>query len=1060
MPLYPVYHNEPFADYRKESNQPGLGFYGFVFIYTILAFLLIAPLVSWSRKQEEKKHEIIDSDKKQVEIERSKNPENERSLTDDHNERSTKYPSAPLARKIEKGNLNITLKADREKYDHDDHAENNFYGDQVWDFKRQTSTPLGVLRKLQLSASNNMGRLSSSSASSASSGITKNSRHTTSKTVLSRSMSLRSVVIRELDQSYPDKDPEFQNRIALRMTMAGIRTNSFHKNIHLNSSTNSNEFQRNREQILRYTVNNNNGDCRSGGGSNQPTETSSSIPSAVTTGKIQRKTTAKNYPSEKGFSKLVLDVGGRRWKNRRPIGRADFIENSFTSNNERQSPSIVTGNRSKNGESLVRADPLQKGSYPGVNSNKGGQTSVPEQLIYQQKSTKGLSDIASSILSEQYHQLNHQPQVQIDISFMKKHQVEQLRFQEQHHIQHQMQFLAIQQQRRFFHQRKHSRRSISEQSVSVMSSIVDDISPDDAPDANDPGRGNIFIQPDEKYWVPETKYNGDDAFDPVQEACISSPLEGLLTLVVPDTDKLIVFQSSIPLALGASSEALFRLVTIAFISRYLGTESMIAFLLVGLFVRLTSEELSSAIIDSLSSFVQASMDRTSIDVSKSNYVAGQYIQLAFILQVILNTPLLVCWVYYMEKFVTWLVKDPTIAVIAVDYASIVVFAYIVQTLSRTLTVVFHICGHEHFESIIDLVAAAFQVVAIACVVTLVDGADLNTVGGIQVLINVASAIAKIAYPAARGWMRPFRKGLMQNVALYSYKIGIWHLFKASGPLLLGTVLEYGEWELLTLFVHHLGPAEVATWALLGAFWDFFEAVTEGIGEAAANQIVFLLSAGKMDHAKKLCHGAVFMAVTQAVLVTSVLYMSGQYLAVVFTTNPAIQHIMNDNIVLIGSANIIMAFSQITWSLIGAQGRFRLATFIIFFSRWVVTMPCALISIYVFNLDLNAVSGSLVVGYATACCALTVIVLRSDWGRLARLMQVMNQPPLLTPAIPHLVDDDVADEDDVYADDPILGLVDLDNFDDSDDDSDGFGFGEYDNGNHSVTDAVDPSAEEK
>ena len=76
-----------------------------------------------------------------------------------------------------------------------------------------------------------------------------------------------------------------------------------------------------------------------------------------------------------------------------------------------------------------------------------------------------------------------------------------------------------------------------------------------------------------------------------------------------------------------------------------------------------------------------------------------------------------------------------------------------------------------------------------------------------VLISVASALAKIAYPAARGWMAPFRKGLIQNVALWNYRVGVWHLLKAAAPLLLGTVLEYGEWELLTLFIRHLGPAE-------------------------------------------------------------------------------------------------------------------------------------------------------------------------------------------------------------------------------------------------------------
>ena len=115
------------------------------------------------------------------------------------------------------------------------------------------------------------------------------------------------------------------------------------------------------------------------------------------------------------------------------------------------------------------------------------------------------------------------------------------------------------------------------------------------------------------------------------------------------------------------------------------------------------------------------------------------------------------------------------------------------------------------------------------------------------------------------------------------------------------------------------------------------------------------------------------------------------------------------------------------------------------------MPCALICIYVFRLDLSAVSGSLVVGYATACCALTVIVLSSDWDRLAELMQVMNQPPLANPTTQHLVDKSPAVDDDVSPDDRILGLVDLDNFDDSDDDSDGFGFGDYGNNDNDDND---------
>lgn len=200
-----------------------------------------------------------------------------------------------------------------------------------------------------------------------------------------------------------------------------------------------------------------------------------------------------------------------------------------------------------------------------------------------------------------------------------------------------------------------------------------------------------------------------------------------------------------------------------------------------------------------------------------------------------------------------------------------------------------------------------------------------------------------------------------------------------------------------------------------------EALTEGIGEAAATQVAFLLAAAQPERAKRLSHAVIYLAVVQSFLVTSGLYMSGKYLAVLFSTDPTIQHMTNNSIALIGLANITMAFSQVSWSLIGAQGRFRLATSVVFFSRWIVTMPIALISIFAFFLDLNSVSGALVVGYATASCALTFIVLRSDWERLALVMKEMNDP-IDIDELDYLEDFD--DEDD-----------DSSEYNESDDDSD-------------------------
>ena len=626
--------DEYFASYvtdeSSDNNSPGMpgpGFYSFILVYTVLAFISIAPLVKWTselgKRQQESEH---------------------RTSIDDIGNRSSR----------EEGGENVA----------------------------RNYTP--------------------NDASSSSIGINNNVKSNT----------LRSVVLRELDNSYPDQDPDFQNHF---LTFSANPQNQGEQN---DLQQQANEGRNSKQQ-------------------NQQIETSS-VPSAATTSKIYQNLT---NTSNKGFSKLVLDVNGRRWKNRRPIGRVDVISKVIVNNNDNKAPSVISS-RSK-AESIL-PDQNKIDTIRSRNSNvitKGGRNRSQQKLLF------GMSDIASSILSEQYHQLHHQPQIQVDISLMKQHQLEQLQLQQQHRMQQQQHFLALQrlavlekqQERRRYSQQQSNRRgsrsiAASERSASVMSSIVDDILPNDAPDAKDPGKGNVFIDVDEKYWNSERRHQkGDGEEFLTKGSCCSSPFEGLLALTLNDEEKWKIIQDSIPLTLGASSQALFRLITIAFISNYLETEAMVAFLLVGLFVRLTSEELSGAIIDSLSSYVQASMHPIPHSKKESNdsILAGQYIQLAIILQLLLTLPLLFVWSIFMDPFVMWLVDSTTISQLAHEYTCIVVFAYMVQALSRTLTVVFHICGHEHFESVIDLVAETMQVFAIASVLVLVDNASLQTVALIQ-----------------------------------------------------------------------------------------------------------------------------------------------------------------------------------------------------------------------------------------------------------------------------------------------------------------------------------------
>ena len=179
---------------------------------------------------------------------------------------------------------------------------------------------------------------------------------------------------------------------------------------------------------------------------------------------------------------------------------------------------------------------------------------------------------------------------------------------------------------------------------------------------------------------------------------------------------------------------------------------------------------------------------------------------------------------------------------------------------------------------------------------------------------------------------------------------------------------------------------VAAWALLGCLWELLEASTEGIGEAASVRVAYFLAIAKPLLAKTLSYKVIYFAVIEALLLTSIWFVTGKYLVILLTNDPTLQHLINNVVAVIGLANVTMAFSQILWSLTGAQGRYRESMIAMFSSRWLVTIPVAAVSIFAKKLDLNAVSGSLVVGYATAACALAYFVVRSDWEGLSRQMQ--------------------------------------------------------------------------
>jgi hypothetical protein len=349
---------------------------------------------------------------------------------------------------------------------------------------------------------------------------------------------------------------------------------------------------------------------------------------------------------------------------------------------------------------------------------------------------------------------------------------------------------------RYIQRARHRRRlstSGSERSVtrSVMSPLSPDaLAPEDAADAHDPGTANYFGNDDEEESIKWCW--------PFGTLC-----SAILDLAEPDYETRRILSLAIPTTISAVSEPLVRIVLVAIISHFIDTDSMVAFVLVILFVRITMEELSAAVTDTETILVQNAFAEGG---DFGFFQVGQQVQLAVIMQVLIGVPVLVTWAYIVDDVVLWLVDSSNIASLASDYTRIIVIDYIVQATCRAFMLLFHLSGNDRFDSNIDLSATLFTVLTIAIIVGYDDSPTLVSIGWVQVAIGIAKTLVKFAYVARKGWVKPYRRGLLGGFSLRDGQ-AVRNFLVISFPLFIGSLIELREWELLTLCVRYLGSAE-------------------------------------------------------------------------------------------------------------------------------------------------------------------------------------------------------------------------------------------------------------
>jgi hypothetical protein len=305
------------------------------------------------------------------------------------------------------------------------------------------------------------------------------------------------------------------------------------------------------------------------------------------------------------------------------------------------------------------------------------------------------------------------------------------------------------------YQRRHRRESSinSSDPSFLFYEVVDDISPNDAADAADPGRHNSFEQVEQlelavfcgpgALWRPRT---------------IATAVDCLIELAEPDFEMRRILQMGIPLTLAAVSHSFLHLVTMSVIANCISTDAMVAYVVVHLMLGFTNE-LIGAISDAESALCAHALSMGCW------LLAGQYGQIAVLVVLLVNIPITFMWATVMDDLVLWLVASQEIADIAQSYTIVILAYQVLQGVSRALTVLIHLSGHEKFEARFAFGESLVMALATCFTAAFAKEATLRDVGCIQLIIGSACFVAKVAFALLRGWLGVFLKGLLRSCAV-------------------------------------------------------------------------------------------------------------------------------------------------------------------------------------------------------------------------------------------------------------------------------------------------------
>ena len=378
---------------------------------------------------------------------------------------------------------------------------------------------------------------------------------------------------------------------------------------------------------------------------------------------------------------------------------------------------------------------------------------------------------------------------------------------------------------------------------------------------------------------------------------IKSATGQTIELAKYDNESKRILKLAIPFMTNNIIKTTADLVLLAIVSQNLGTDSMIAFAMVEVVVGISNSFMYGWIetINSLGAMAYGA----------ENYeLVGQHLQSAVILYVMCEIPISIIWGFSIHSIILLFGFNENTAVIASGYVWVYCANEIMFGIFQAFIDFLGLIDREQLGMVFSCLCDVSMVVLSAIVLYTTENTTLTIIGLVMLANTCLFVFLVILISSWKQLTRPYEYGMIGVLSLRNKDV-MKALFKTGLPLAVGGLLAYAEWEVLTIFAAVLGPAEAATWAILGFVWDVFESTTEAIGDAAEVRCAYQLGKARPEMAKLSAYKSMLFSMVAASIITTIFLCLDDHLPAWLTSDETIQEMLVKLFPLMGLGNLTM-----------------------------------------------------------------------------------------------------------------------------------------------------------